>query len=439
MNAILFSALSGVIMMFAGVAVKDKRVVRTLAHVLLLVVMVGTLMELRGITLFRVDTKGMMQFDQFALLFTFVSALSTFVFFLLSSRDMERVGVHYSDYFALLFFVLVGVALVAAFKSLLILFLGIEIISIPLYILAGSDKRNLKSNEASLKYFLMGSFSTGLMLMGIALVYGATGTFITANMQAASNELPALLIAGLMLLLFSMSFKVSAAPFHFWTPDVYDGSPTVFTSFMATVVKVAGFIGFLRLFDEAFGGVRPQWALLVAIITAITLFIGNITAGFMMLAVYAINADAKEGLVLYAAAYSLATIGLFAVLIKMPDYSFEGFNGFAKKEPVVAATLVVFLLSLAGIPLTAGFLSKFYMLRATVGAGNLGLAIFAVLMAAVSVYYYFRLIQAMYFKKGEASQPVEMAPAFRYTLIAVAAVSIILGVFPNLLTYWLYF
>jgi NADH-quinone oxidoreductase subunit N len=159
----------------------------------------------------------------------------------------------------------------------------------------------------------------------------------------------------------------------------------------------------------------------------------------MMLAVYAINADAKEGLVLYAAAYSLATIGLFAVLIKMPDYSFDGFNGFAKKEPVVAATLVVFLLSLAGIPLTAGFLSKFYMLRATVGAGNLGLAIFAVLMAAVSVYYYFRLVQAMYFKTNDTAQPVEIAPAFRYTLVAVAAVSIILGIFPNLLTYWLYF
>ena len=457
MNAIIISALSGVVMMFAGVLIKDKQAVRTLAHVLLLLVLAGTALELRGVTFFNVDTRGMMQFDKFALLFTFVSALCTFVFFLLSSKDMERVGVHYSDYFALLFFVLVGVALVASFKSLLILFLGIEIISIPLYILAGSDKRNLKSNEASLKYFLMGSFSTGLMLMGIALVYGATGTFNTTTMQAAGTELPALLIAGLMLLLFSMSFKVSAAPFHFWTPDVYDGSPTVFTSFMATVVKAAGFVGFLRLFDEAFGGVRPQWALLVAIITAITLFIGNITAvfqqsvkrmlayssisqaGFMMLAVYAINADAKEGLVLYAAAYSLATIGLFAVLIKMPDYSFEGFNGFAKKEPLVAATLVVFLLSLAGIPLTAGFLSKFYMLRATVGAGNLGLAIFAVLMAAVSVYYYFRLVQAMYFKTSEASQPVEMAPAFRYTLVAVAAVSIILGIFPNLLTYWLYF
>jgi NADH-quinone oxidoreductase subunit N len=276
-------------------------------------------------------------------------------------------------------------------------------------------------------------------------------------MQFAADKIPVLLIAGLMLLLFSMSFKVSAAPFHFWTPDVYDGSPTVFTSFMATVVKAAGFIGFLRLFDDAFRDIRPEWGLLVAIITALTLFIGNITAvfqqsvkrmlayssisqaGFMMLAVYALNADAKEGLLLYAAAYSLATIGLFAVLIKMPDYTFDGFNGFAKREPVVAATLVVFLLSLAGIPLTAGFLSKFYMLRATITAGNLGLAVFAVLMAAVSVYYYFRLIQSMYFKKETTVQPVELAPVFKYTLIGVAAVSILLGIFPNLLTYWLYF
>ena len=457
MNALILSALAGVVMMFAGVLVKQKSTVRILAHVLLLAVLLVNVLELRGITLVAVDTKGMMLFDRFALLFTFIAALSTLVFFLLSSRDMERVGVHYSDYFALIFFVLVGVTLVAAFKSLLILFLGIEIISIPLYILAGSDKRSLKSNEAALKYFLMGSFSTGLMLMGIALIYGATGTFNTTAMSFANGNVPALMIAGLMLMLFSMSFKVSAAPFHFWTPDVYDGAPTVFTSFMATVVKAASFVGFLRLFDDAFGAIRPEWKLLVAIIAALTLFIGNITAvfqqsvkrmlayssisqaGFMMLAVYALNADAKEGLLLYAAAYSLATIGLFAVLIKMPDYTFDGFNGFARREPVVAATLVVFLLSLAGIPLTAGFLSKFYMLRATIAAGNLSLALFAVLMAAISVYYYFRLIQAMYFKKGDAGQQVELTSGFKYTLIGVAAVSILLGIFPNLLTYWLYF
>lgn len=457
MNALILSALSGVVMMFAGMVLKQRSKVRLLAHVLLLLVLLVNVLELRGITLTNVDTKGMILFDRFALLFTCIASLCTFVFFLLSSKDMEKVGVHYSDYFALIFFVLVGVALVASFKSLLILFLGIEIISIPLYILAGSDKQSLKSNEASLKYFLMGAFSTGLMLMGIALVYGATGTFNTTAMQFADDKVPALMIAGLMMLLFSMSFKVSAAPFHFWTPDVYDGSPTVFTSFMATVVKAAGFVGFLRLFGDAFGAIRPEWKLLVAIIAAITLFIGNITAvfqqsvkrmlayssisqaGFMMLAVYALNADAREGLLLYAAAYSLATIGLFAVLIKMPDYTFDSFNGFAKREPVIAATLVVFLLSLAGIPLTAGFLSKFYMLRATIAAGNLGLAVFAVLMAAVSVYYYFRLIQSMYFKIGEVEQAIEMAPAFKYTLIGVAAISILLGIFPNLITYWLYF
>ncbi|MBD0333128.1 MAG: NADH-quinone oxidoreductase subunit N, partial [Chitinophagaceae bacterium] len=370
--------------------------------------------------------------------------------------DMENVGLNYGDYFALIFFELSGIALAASFRSLLILFLGIEIISIPLYILTGSDKRNLKSNEASLKYFLMGAFSTGLMLMGICLVYGATGTFNSANMALGTTGVSVLMVGGLLMLLFSMAFKVSAAPFHFWAPDVYDGAPTVFTSFMATIVKAAGFIAFIRLFDEAFGSLRPEWKLFVAIITAVTLFIGNITAvfqqsvkrmlayssiaqaGFMMMAVYALNVDAQEGLILYSAAYSVATIGIFAVLVKMQDITFEGFNGLAKQQPVVAATLVIFLLSLAGIPLTAGFLSKLYMLRATIATGNLWLVIFAVLMAAISVYYYFRLIQAMYFKEGNAPSS-EMSVGFKYTLVGLAAITIILGLFPGLLLSWLYF
>ncbi len=174
----------------------------------------------------------------------------------------------------------------------------------------------------------------------------------------------------MVLLMISMAFKVSAAPFHFWTPDVYDGSPTVFTSFMATIVKAAAFIAFLRLFENAFGKMHNQWQLLIAVITAVTLIIGNLTAifqqsvkrmlayssiaqaGFMMLAVFALNTTGKQGLILYSAAYSLATIGVFAVLIKMKDYTFEGFNGLAKYQPMLAALLSVFLLSLAGIPLT---------------------------------------------------------------------------------------
>ena len=454
MNALILSAISGVIMMFSGFTLNENtKAVRLLAMLLLALIIVANILDIRDVHFFSIEWKGLLLFDRYANLFNLVALLCTSVFFLLSARDIEKVGKDYSEYFALIFFILTGVALVSAFKSLLILFLGIEIISIPLYILTGSDKKNLKSNEASLKYFLMGSFSTGLMLMGIALIYGATGTFDIVKMEVSNSVL---LMAGLMMLLFSMSFKVSAAPFHFWTPDVYDGAPTVFTSFMATIVKAASFIAFLRLFDEAFGTLQPQWKLLVGIITAVTLFIGNITAvfqqsvkrmlayssiaqaGFMMLAVYSINSDAREGLILYAAAYSLATIGIFAVLIKMKDYTFEGFNGFAKQQPVIAAALVIFLLSLAGIPLTAGFMSKFYMLRATIAGGSLWLVIFAVLMAAVSVYYYFRLIQAMYFKQGEA-QAMMISGGFKIILVSVAAVTIILGLFPNLLIYWLYF
>jgi len=456
MNVLILSAISGAVMMFAAFLIKSKSAVRILAHVLLGVIIIANVLELRGVTFFDVDTKGMMAFDRFAVLFTLIANLCTFAFFVLSSRDMQKVGKDYADYFALIFFILCGIALSASFKSLLILFLGIEIISIPLYILAGSDKRNLKSNEASLKYFLMGSFSTGLMLMGIALLYGAKGTFDTTA-SVAADKLPVLIIVGMLLLLFAMSFKVSAAPFHFWTPDVYDGAPTVFTSFMATVVKAASFVAFMRLFNDSFAGIRAEWKLSVAVIVALTLFIGNITAvfqqsvkrmlayssiaqaGFMMLAVYTLNADATEGLILYAAAYSLATIGIFAVLLKMNDYTFDGFNGFAKQQPLLAATLVVFLLSLAGIPLTAGFLSKFYMLRATIMAGSIWLAVFAVLMAAVSVYYYFRLIQAMYFREGNATVAADITPTFKLTLVTLAAISILLGLFPNIITHWLYF
>src|SRR5215213_8088477 len=245
MNALILSAIAGVIMMFSGITLKQNTVaVRVLAMVLLTIIIAGNILDINHVRFFSIDWKGMLEFDRYASLFTLVIFLCTFIFFLLSAKDMEKVGKDYSEFFALIFFILTGIVLVSAFKSLLILFIGIEIISIPLYILTGSDKRNLKSNEASLKYFLMGAFSTGLMLMGIALFYGATGTFRTDIPLTVEPNNMVLIMAGLMMLLFSMSFKVSAAPFHFWTPDVYDGAPTVFTSFMSTVVKAASFIAF---------------------------------------------------------------------------------------------------------------------------------------------------------------------------------------------------
>lgn len=456
MNALLSTAVFGVVMMFSSILLKHKAAIRNLAMLGLLLILVSNILEMSGTVFFKIDTKGMIYFDRFALLFITIVFASTFIYFLLSARDIEKVGINYGEYFALIFFVLCGITLTSSFRSLLVLFLGIEIISIPLYILTGSDKRNLKSNEASLKYFLLGAFSTGLMLMGIALVYGSTGTFSTAEESHVAAP-SSLFIAGMLLLMFSMAFKVSAAPFHFWTPDVYDGAPTVFTSFMATIVKVAGFIAFIRLFSDEFGNIQSTWQLMIALITAITLFIGNITAvfqqsvkrmlayssisqaGFMMMAIYAMNTDAKEGLLLYSAAYCLATIGIFAVLIKLKDYSLEGFNAFAKNQPLLAAVTTIFLLSLAGIPLTGGFLSKFYMLKAAAETGKyLWLVIFAVLMAIVSVYYYFRVIQAMYFKEGNG-QVIEVSKTFKWSLVLLAGIVILLGIFPNVIIYWLYF
>jgi NADH-quinone oxidoreductase subunit N len=451
MNAILFSAVWGVVMMFGGLIMKKKSSPKWLAIVGVSLLLLLNWLEFLGIWAINIDTRDMLEFNGFGLVFNSVAFACTLVYFLLSGEDFEKVGEHVAEYFALVFFVLCGVAIVSSFKTLLMLFLGIEIISIPLYILAGSDKRNLKSNEAALKYFLMGSFSTGVMLMGIAFLYGATGSFSITGMNLGSGPLTPMVTVGLVMLMISMAFKVSAAPFHFWTPDVYDGSPTVFTSFMATIVKVAAFIGFIRLFDNAFGKMHEQWQLLIAVITASTLLIGNITAvfqqsvkrmlayssiaqaGFMMFGLFALNTWSREGFILYAAAYSLATIGIFAILIKMKDYTFDGFNGLARQEPLLALLATIFLFSLAGIPLTAGFFSKYYMLMAAVRDGRyFWLVIFAILMAAVSVYYYFRVIQAMYFKDGNPEVSA-VSGSFKTMLLVAALLVIVLGIYPQML------
>ena len=210
MNALIISAVLGVIMMFSSFLIKQKSTIRGLAIFGLFVLLVSNVLETYGFSFFNVDTRGLMAFDRFALFFNSIIFASTLLYLMLSAKDMEKVGVNYAEFFALIFFILCGIVLTSSFKSLLILFLGIEIISIPLYILTGSDKRNLKSNEASLKYFLMGSFSTGLMLMGIALMYGARGNFDTLFVDMAKGQAPtALLITGMLLLLFSMAFKVS--------------------------------------------------------------------------------------------------------------------------------------------------------------------------------------------------------------------------------------
>ncbi len=459
MNLLLLAAFWGVLMMFISLSGRSHATIRLIAQVGMGLLFLSTLAEMQGFLIYDLKAAEMFAMDRYGLVMLSVLSGCGFLYFLLSGRDMANVGSDYSEYFSLIFFIFCGFVLVLSFTSLLMLFLGIEIVTIPLYILTGSDKRNLKSNEASLKYFLLGAFSTGLMLMGIALIYGARGTFSTMEVVGASGIPTRLLLGGLFLMIFSLAFKVSAAPFHFWTPDVYDGAPTVFTSFMATLVKVAAFAGFLRLFDHAFGSLKTTWQIWAGAVAVLTLIIGNITAvyqqsvkrllayssiaqaGFMMLGLYGLGDGAREGMVLYAASYSLATIAIFSVLTRMNDYTIEGFNGLAKKDPWIAGILAVCLLSLAGIPLTAGFLAKFYMLQAALSAKyGLVVVVIAVLMAAVSVYYYFRVLQAMYFRAAEeGAQFPAFSTGFKRVLTLIAILILVLGIQPGLLLHYLYF
>ncbi|MHB1921049.1 MAG: NADH-quinone oxidoreductase subunit N [Chitinophagaceae bacterium] len=454
MNAIIFTAVFGVVLLFGGLWIKNPRIHQYIAIAGILITLVLNIGD-NGVYA-HAGINTMIHFDSFSRLFNTVILFSTLLYFLLSGSEYEKVGEYVAEYFSLIFFILCGIMVATCFTNMLLLFLAIEIISIPQYILAGSDKKNLKSNEASLKYFLMGAFSTGILLMGITLIYGATGTFDIMALHLAGSGIQPLVLVGMVLIIFALSFKVSAAPFHFWAPDVYDGAPTVVTSFMATVVKAGVFVAFIRLFSSAFSGpnIRDSWTLVLAIITAATLLIGNFTAvfqysvkrmlayssiaqaGFMLFAVIALNQLALQGILLYAAAYSLATIGAFGVLMKLKDYTYDGFNGLAKKQPLLAFASLVFFLSLTGIPATAGFMAKYFVLSAAIQQGQLvWLVILAVCCAAISAYYYFRVIIAMYFKSGDP-ELTSISRGFKVMLVVFILLILTIGVYPGLILNW---
>ncbi len=457
MNAIIASTVFGVIMMFSGILVDNKKTVTSLAVVLFL-----ALLGVNGFELATADPKSpqvlfnnMLKIDKMSLWFNTIITASCLIYALLIGKEVRKVGSHVGEYFALMFFIVCGLYLLSTYNTLLMMFLGIEIMSIPQYILAGSDKKNLKSSEASLKYFLMGAFSTGILLMGITLLFGATHSFYISDIAGMLNNenLNPMALTGILFLIVAMGFKMSAAPMHTWTPDVYDGSPTAFTAFMATVGKAGAFFAFMRLFYGALGTISSHWTMVLAIVTALTLLIGNVTAvfqqsvkrmlayssiaqaGFMLFAILAMNAMAIQAVLLYSLAYCVATIGVFAVVVKLKDYTYDGFNGLAKKEPLLAFVATIFLFSLAGIPLTGGFMAKYYVLAALTKQGNLlWLVIFALLMAAISVYYYFRVIVSMYFKTGEPELSSEVTVTDKILLVGTSLVVIAIGIFPQFIT-----
>ncbi|MES2278271.1 MAG: NADH-quinone oxidoreductase subunit N [Bacteroidota bacterium] len=399
---------------------------------------------------------GMMVFDQFAIAFSAITILSTILILMLSKGYFERISSHVAEYYAIILFALAGIVVMVSYHNLTMLFIGIEIMSVSLYILAGIKKNDFASNEAALKYFLMGAFSTGFLLFGITLIYGATGSFdldvIHDWALDHTKTVDPMFYTGIMLMIVGLCFKVGAAPFHFWVPDVYEGSPTLIMAFMSTVVKTAGFAAFLRLFYTCFGSVAALWVPTLMAITIITLCIGNITAlyqhsfkrmlafssishaGYLLFAIVALGANSGNAVFVYATAYSVASIIAFAVLILVQQQSgndnFESFNGLGKSNPFLAFVLTIAMLSLAGIPLTAGFMGKFFMFSGAVAKMQLWMVIIAVINAIISIFYYFRVIVAMYFRSADRTELT--IPGYYKIVLAVSAIiTLIIGVYPG--------
>jgi NADH-quinone oxidoreductase subunit N len=363
-----------------------------------------------------------------------------------------------TDHIALILFAIAGSVILTAFNNMAMLFLGIEILSISLYALAGSRINNLFSNEAAFKYFLMGSFATCFLLMGIALVYGATQSFnLTAiAMYASSNvsALPSFFYVGVLMMLVGMCFKISAVPFHFWAPDVYEGSPTYITAFMSTIVKIAAFAAFFRLFSFAFASAISTWSVVLQIITVLTLVIANITAayqhnvkrmlafssvghaGYTLLALVGGGQQAAGTIFYYLAVYAVGSIAAFFVLLQIEKSSgnnqVESFNGLFKKNPLLAVTMTVSLLSLAGIPPLAGFFGKYLVFALALNNGFTGLVIVGVITSLIGVYYYFRVIVAMFFSEPNVID-VSLTISQKILIYVLMLFSIGFGVFPDLL------
>jgi NADH-quinone oxidoreductase subunit N len=346
-----------------------------------------------------------------------------------------------------------------SYSNLAMLFLGIEVLSISLYVLAGSSFHNVFSNEASFKYFLMGSFATGFLLFGIALIYGVTASFdlrvIATGIAAGTGERTAWLYAGILMLIVGLAFKISAVPFHFWAPDVYEGSPTVITAFMSTIVKIAAFAGFYRLFSTCFTTVHDQWADVVQVIAILTLVVSNVTAvyqhsvkrilayssvahaGYLLISLVGLNNISASAILYYVIAYAVASITAFTVLHNVESENehpvVDSFNGLAKRNPYMAFCMGIALLSLAGIPPLAGFFAKYYIFTVAFESGYVGLVLLAVVTSLIGIYYYFRIIIAMYLKSTERGAILQVP--LRHTVILAICVllSVVFGVFPDLL------
>lgn len=406
---------------------------------------------------------GMVIVDGFSIFLSILFLSSGLAGIALAYDYLKRMEIERGEYYTLILFSISGMMLMSIANDLIVVFLALELLSIPLYVLAGFARPHVESEEASLKYFLMGAFSGGFLVFGIALVFGATGTtnltLVFASISNSLANLP-LLLLGATLILVGFGFKVAAVPFHMWTPDVYQGAPSAVTAFMSVGAKAAGFAALLRIFVSALPSLSTDLTMALWVISALTMFLGNVVAiaqtnikrllayssiahaGYILMALVpygntAYNADTVGAALFYLVAYALTSFGAWAVVIALEKAEGKGlelndYAGLSRKYPLLAASMAIFMLSFTGIPPTLGFMGKFYLFRTVIEGGYLGLALIGVFTSLISAYYYLRLIVIMYMREGEPTARTDFWVQFTAVLSAVLIVVLTLVAQPLL-------
>ncbi|MFZ5809487.1 MAG: NADH-quinone oxidoreductase subunit N [Chloroflexota bacterium] len=454
----------GVVLVLVDIAIpRDRKgITASLAALGLLTALYFTLPQF---THHQTAFNGMVIVDGFGAFLNALFLISGLLGIVLAFGYLKRNQMERSEYYTLLLFSISGMMLMGIAADLIVVFLALELLSIPLYVLAGFARPRLDSEEAALKYFLLGAFSGGFVVYGVALVFGATGSTaivdIVQAVQAGAVSIP-LLTVGAALILVGLGFKVAAVPFHMWTPDVYQGSPSSVTAFMAVGAKAAGFAALLRVFLLAFPSLAATMTPVLWILAAMTMILGNVVAvvqnnikrllayssiahaGYILMAVVTIGQeraaqDAVAGALFYLLAYALTNFGAWAVVIALERAEGRGlaltdYAGLGKRYPWLAAAMTVFMLSFTGVPPTLGFLGKFYLFRAVLEGGFVGLAVIGVLTSLVSAYYYLRIVVIMYMQDGEPQ--VEGGLGLRLTAGLAALAVVVLSLFASPFLQW---
>ena len=442
MNELLIASLLGVVVLGADILKLRKAV---LGFIVLALLAIPVLVYFDWNTNVDPFSNGMILMDNFALAFSGTFASITLLWFLLSKPYFSQ-SRNSTDLYALVLFSLCGAIVMSSYTNLVMLFLGIEILSIPMYVLAASHRGDILSNEAGFKYFFLGAFASATLLFGIALIYGASGSFDLGTIRdgiIAGNYPAAWMYSGVILILAGFAFKVSVAPFHLWAPDVYQGSPTVVTALMATVVKGAAFAALYRLFAVAFPSLLSDVTTTIVWLSGITLIVANVVgsvqtnvkrllayssishAGFMVAAVLISPQNAGGGTLLYyVITYSVASLASFMVVyfvaaIQNGNDDFEAFRGLVKRNPLLAGTMTLALLSMAGIPPLSGFMAKYLVIASALQGGHIALVIIMVLTSVVAVYYYLKLITIM-FSPIENAGRIVTGRAERWVLVLLS-------------------